>query len=160
MSYNPQTFPSAKCLTNFQSGYGASRWFTDNFSFCPACTLTRHACSVASDYFWPHGLQPARLLCPWTSPGKNTGVGCLSLSGDFPTRGSHSCPLHLLHWQADCKESAPPWQRPICQTFLRQGIRFHRGLEQGFSATALLISRAGNLLYSDGAGGCLCIQQI
>ena len=25
---------------------------------------------------WPHGLQPARLLCPWDFPGKNTGVGC------------------------------------------------------------------------------------
>ena len=24
----------------------------------------------------PHGLQPARLLCPWAFPGKNTGVGC------------------------------------------------------------------------------------
>ena len=23
----------------------------------------------------PHGLQPARLLCPWDSPGKNTGEG-------------------------------------------------------------------------------------
>ena len=22
----------------------------------------------------PHGLQPARLFCPWDSPGKNTGV--------------------------------------------------------------------------------------
>ena len=22
-----------------------------------------------------HRLQPARLLCPWNSPGKNTGVG-------------------------------------------------------------------------------------
>ena len=27
----------------------------------------------------PHRLQPARLLCPWDSPGKNTGVGCYSL---------------------------------------------------------------------------------
>ena len=27
----------------------------------------------------PHGLQPARLLCPWNSPGKDTGVGCHSL---------------------------------------------------------------------------------
>ena len=26
---------------------------------------------------WPHGLY--RLLCPWDSPGKNTGVGCHSL---------------------------------------------------------------------------------
>jgi len=24
----------------------------------------------------PHRWQPARLLCPWDSPGKNTGVGC------------------------------------------------------------------------------------
>ena len=24
----------------------------------------------------PYALQPARLLCPWNSPGKNTGVGC------------------------------------------------------------------------------------
>jgi len=24
----------------------------------------------------PHGLQPTRLLHPWDSPGKNTGVGC------------------------------------------------------------------------------------
>ena len=24
-----------------------------------------------------HGLQPTRLLCPWDSPGKSTGVGCV-----------------------------------------------------------------------------------
>ena len=28
----------------------------------------------------PRGLQPARLLCPWDSPGKNAGVGCHSFS--------------------------------------------------------------------------------
>ena len=32
--------------------------------------------SVVSDSLRPHGLQPARLLCSWDSPGKNTGVGC------------------------------------------------------------------------------------
>ena len=33
-----------------------------------------------------HGLQPARLLCLWKFPGKNTGVGCHSLlKGIFPT---------------------------------------------------------------------------
>ena len=26
--------------------------------------------SVVSNSLWPHGLQPARLLCPWNSPGK------------------------------------------------------------------------------------------
>ena len=37
-----------------------------------------------------HGLQPARLLCPWNSPGKNTRVACHSLlQGIFPTQGSN-----------------------------------------------------------------------
>ena len=43
----------------------------------------------------PHGLQPARLLCPWDTPGKNTGVGCLFLlQGIFLTQGSSPCLLH------------------------------------------------------------------
>ena len=28
------------------------------------------------DSVQPHGLRPTRLLHPWDSPGKNTGVGC------------------------------------------------------------------------------------
>ena len=37
----------------------------------------------------PHGLQPAKLLCPWNSPGQTTGVGsCSLLLGIFPTYGS------------------------------------------------------------------------
>ena len=32
--------------------------------------------------------QPARLLCPWDFPGKNTGEGChLLLQGIFPAQG-------------------------------------------------------------------------
>ena len=43
----------------------------------------------------------AGLLCPWDSPGKNTGVGCHSLlQGIFLTQGWKLCLLHLLHWQA------------------------------------------------------------
>ena len=46
-----------------------------------------------------HGLWPARLLCPWNSLGKNTGVSShFLLQGIFPTQGSNSC---LLHWQVD-----------------------------------------------------------
>ena len=45
------------------------------------------------------GLQPTRLICPWDSPGKNTGLGCHALlQGFFPTQGSNP---HLLHWQVD-----------------------------------------------------------
>ena len=48
----------------------------------------------------PYGLQPTRLLCPWDSPGKNTGVGCCTLfQWIFPTQGSNLHLLHLLHWQ-------------------------------------------------------------
>ena len=37
----------------------------------------------------------ARLLCPWDSPGKNTGVGCHALlQGIFPTQGSNPGLLH------------------------------------------------------------------
>ena len=32
--------------------------------------------SVVSNCLRPHGPWPARLLCPWDSPGKNIGVGC------------------------------------------------------------------------------------
>ena len=51
--------------------------------------------SVVSDSLWPHGLYLTRLLCPWKSPGKITGVGChFLLQGIFPTQGSN---LGLLH---------------------------------------------------------------
>ena len=53
------------------------------------------SCSVVSNSLWPHGLRPVRLLCPWNSPGKNTGVGCHSLLQEiFLTQGSNPCLLH------------------------------------------------------------------
>ena len=35
--------------------------------------------SVVSNSLQRHGLQPARLLCPWNSPGKNARLGSHSL---------------------------------------------------------------------------------
>ena len=50
--------------------------------------MFRH--SVMSNSLRPHGLQPARLICSWNSPGKNTGVSCHALPhGIFPTQGSN-----------------------------------------------------------------------
>ena len=38
------------------------------------------------------------LLCPWDSPGKNTGLGCHSLlQGIFMTQGLNPCLLHCRH---------------------------------------------------------------
>ena len=57
-----------------------------------------HVCvsrSVISDSLWPHELQPAKLLCPWDSPGKNTGMGChFLLQRIFLTQGLNSGLLH------------------------------------------------------------------
>ena len=53
-----------------------------------------------------YGLWAASLLCPWNSPGKDTGVGCHSLlQGIYLTQGSNRGLLHcrqilycLSHW--------------------------------------------------------------
>ena len=59
--------------------------------------IARKVCfsfSVVSDSLQPRG-QLSRLLCPWNSLGKYTGVGChFLLQGIFPTQGLN---LGLLH---------------------------------------------------------------
>ena len=50
-----------------------------------------------SDSLRPRGWWPTRLLCPWTFPGKSTGVGChFLLQGIFLTQGSN---LGLWHYR-------------------------------------------------------------
>ena len=56
----------------------------------------------------PRDYKLTRLLCPWDSPGKNTGVGChccFLLQGVFPTQGLNPGLFLLLHWQVG---SLPP----------------------------------------------------
>ena len=98
-----QNLPALACSQNFQ---------VVAFIFClqsVTVTLRRLVCwgtnqslcaySVASDYFRPHGLSPARLLRPWDCPCENTGGGChCLLQGIFLTQGLNPC---LLHWQAN-----------------------------------------------------------
>ena len=62
----------------------------------------------------PYGLQPARLLCPRDSPGKNTGVGCHALlQGIFlPRDQTHisyvSCiGRHVLYLQSHLGSPLP-----------------------------------------------------
>ena len=48
-----------------------------------------------SDSLQPYGLYPARLLCLWNSPSKNTGVGSYSLLQQiFPAQGLNPGLLH------------------------------------------------------------------
>ena len=61
--------------------------------------------AVVCNSLQPRGLSPARLLCPWDFPGKNTGMCChFLLQGIFATQGLNPRFLHLLrflHWQVD-----------------------------------------------------------
>ena len=48
------------------------------------------------DSLQPHGLKPARLLCPWNSLDQNTGVSNHFLLQEiFPTQGSNPGLLHF-----------------------------------------------------------------
>ena len=64
------------------------------FKLTSSCLITKSCLTLQ-----PHGLWPARLLCPWDFPGKNTGVGCCFL-------------LHKLTW-GQCylasRRSSHPW---------------------------------------------------
>ena len=49
--------------------------------------------SVMSNSLLPHGLYPLGFLCPWDSPGKDTGMGCHSLlQGIFLTQALNRVP--------------------------------------------------------------------
>ena len=53
------------------------------------------SCSVVSNSLQSYGLEPPRPLCPWNSPGKNTGVGShFFLQGIFLAQRSNPGVLH------------------------------------------------------------------
>ena len=76
------------------------------------------------------GLQPARLLCPWDSPGKNTGVDCHSLLQNvFLIQGSNPSLLHcrLFPYRLSYMEDGQP-----SQTLLKSlgGLRYRGCLKK------------------------------
>ena len=81
--------------------FHSTHWFLILFFHLHQMTLL--VTQVMSDSLWPHVLQPTRLLCPWDSPGQNTGVGGHSLlQGIFLTQGWNSA------LQANSLLSEPP----------------------------------------------------
>ena len=52
-----------------------SSWSRDDLSL-----LLLSCFSCVRLFVTPWAVAPRRLLCPWDSPGKNTGVGCISFS--------------------------------------------------------------------------------
>ena len=60
------------CFQQSRTSLAEGCGFSVVLESCCCCQVA----SVVSDSVRPHGLQPNRLLRPWDSPGKNTGVGC------------------------------------------------------------------------------------
>ena len=75
--------------------------------------------SFVSDSLQPHGL-----LCPWNSPGKNTGVGCHSfLQGIFPTQESNlNLPYYrqILYCLSHQGSPGARWGGPQCHVEVRR----------------------------------------
>ena len=71
--------------------------------------------------FATYELYPARFLCPWDPPGKNSRVGCHAvLQGIFPIQGSNPCPISPA-LKAGSLPLAPPGKRqPIYIYIYRQ----------------------------------------
>ena len=68
-----------------------------------------------SNSLGPHELQLARLLCPWDSPGKNTGWLPCPPPGVLPHPGIEPTSLMFLYWQAGSLPLGPPG-KPIIET--------------------------------------------
>ena len=105
---HPVLFPSNPFLKFFQSGLIFLITQSYHLTLLPKTPWkqkSENVCHlVMSASLQPHGLWPARLLCPWDFPGKNTEVGCHSLhQGIFLNQGPNPGSLafqadyHLSH---------------------------------------------------------------
>ena len=84
-------------------------------------------------------LQPTRLLCPWDSPGKNTGVGCHFLLQCMKVKSESDIARSCLTC-SDPMDCSPPGSSV-------HGIFQARALEWGaiaFSDNGLLLSHKKN----------------
>ena len=106
------------------NGIQPKRWLLNESAWILLNQLKKTKLLVDRDHLCAHAkllqLCPTlcdRLLCPWDSPGKNTGVACHALlHGIFPTHGSNPHLLCLLHWQAGSLPLVPPGkprQKPL-----------------------------------------------
>ena len=84
--------------------------YTPSHNVCLIWVLTEDVCAHSCPTQRPHGSQPARPLCPWDFPGKNTGVSSHSLRGSswprdriWVSRGScigRRILYHCATWEA------------------------------------------------------------
>ena len=85
------------------------------------CLVTKHV------FLIPHGLQPARLLCSWDFPGKNTGEDCYFLL--------HVIQVKVTQWSLTSRDSTDYKVHGILQARILEWviIPFSRGSSQSRS---------------------------
>ena len=96
--------------------------------------------------FWPYGLWFARLLYPWDSAGKNTGLGCHALlQGLFLTEGLNLHLLRLLHWQVGSLSLVPPGKPSVLFKMIQPPLWPWETLLMGGNGPSQLISSGSRL---------------
>ena len=130
-----------------------------------ACCF-QHVClfsvtSVMSSSLEPHGLQSARLLCPWDSSGKNTGVGChFFLQGIFLAQGLNQgllyCRqfLYCLSHQGSPRDPLDPldWGSNPCLLYWQVNallLSHQRSPQLQFFKILLIFFMSQNMAYLD-----------
>ena len=80
-----------------ESSWPSRKLRSETHRLCISDDVCIQVSSVVSDSLWQYWLWLTRLLCPWNSADKNTGVGCHAfLQGIFLTQGWNLSLLHLL----------------------------------------------------------------
>ena len=84
----------------------------------PSSHILPSYCAKLLSHVW------LRLLCPWNSPGKKTGVGCHVLLQAILTQGSNPHLLCLLHWSEGSLPQVLPVKSnyPITKAYLEHFI--------------------------------------
>ena len=86
-----------------------------------------------------HGLQLARLLCPWDSPGKNTGVGCMPSSRESSQFRDGTTSLKSPALAGGFITTSATWEIPGCDdTQLKTLTSPNRGVRVGMKYTVHL----------------------
>ena len=131
----PLPFPCTRSYLKCKYSWEEVTHYTIAFIVC--CSVAKSCLTLLQ----PHRLQPAMLLRPWDSPGKNTRVGChFLLQGIFLTQGSNSSLLRLLHWQANCLPLSHQRSPTSCYSAASIRMEFYIGLTNSIHPSGLLFS--------------------
>ena len=113
MSFDTCMYPDTWQMNSSHHNHHTGQWLLAESLLVPLCKFPHLpgcvcATSLQSCLTLCDPMEPTRLLCPWDSPGKNTGVGYYALlQGIFLTQGLNPRLLSFLHWQGSSSSPTP-----------------------------------------------------